>query len=173
MRPAARIAGARWLAPIAVLGPWLLLLTSRQVALYPPASAPATELLPGPVALALLAAVVVLRLLVTSTVTHVVLLATTVCCAALFAAQLGTPLANASGDYCGDLCRTAIAGRFATFFGWPIVVAGLVAAAGRRKDGSTIGSAELAAWTRPWAFATLVLGLLASVAWWRIVLPGG
>lgn len=75
---------------------------------------------------------------------------------------VGAPLANASegavgGDYCGDLCRTAIMG---------------LVLLGRRDRPAVGGDAERASWTRAWAVATLVLGLLASAVWWRIILSG-
>jgi hypothetical protein len=173
MQSTAGIAAVRWLVPVAVVGLWLLFLTSRQVALFPPATAPAPELVPGPLVIGVLAAALGLRLLRPSIASHLVLVGLAVCAAALFAAQLGSPFANATGDYCGDLCRTAIMGRFATFFGWPIVVAGSLAALGRLGRGPLSEKVERVAWTRPWAVATLTLGLVASVVWWRIVLPNG
>jgi hypothetical protein len=77
------------------------------------------------------------------------------------------------GDYCGDFCRTAIMGRFLSFFGWPLLTAIGLVLLGRRDRRAAGGAAERAIWTRAWATATLVLGLLASAVWWWIILPEG
>lgn len=165
---------ARWLLPALVMAAWLLFLTSRQVALFP-STGPSPE--PPPVAPivfgATLLAVEVRRWRPT-TVTHVVMLAVITGGIALLAAQLGTPLANATTDYCGDFCRSAIIGRAVTFFGWPIVTAGALWVLARvEARNKTTAGLERAAWTRAWAGTSLVLGLAASVAWWMIILPDG
>jgi hypothetical protein len=160
-----------------VLGVWLALLASRQTALYPTVQDPATELIPTMVTLGVIVVALVGRLLAPSTSVAVVCMAIISCGAALMAAQLGAPLANASGDvvggdYCGDLCRTAILGRFLWFFGWPLLTATVLVLLGR-SDGRAVGGLDRVIWTRAWASATLVLGLIGSAVWWRIILPNG
>lgn len=168
----------RLLVAGSVLGVWLAFLTSRQTALYPTVAQPATELVPITLALGAIVTAVVGRLFASSTTVAVVSMAFLSCGAALVAAQLGAPLANASGgevggDYCGDFCRTAIMGRFVSFFGWPPLTAIGLVLLGRRDRLAAGGGAERATWTRAWATATLVLGLLTSVVWWQIILPQG
>lgn len=168
----------RLLVASSVLVVWLAFLTSRQTALYPTVAQPAAELAPIPLALVAIVAAVIGRLLASSTSVAVVCMAVLSCGAALVAAQLGAPLANASdgvigGDYCGDVCRSAIMGRFISFFGWPLLTAFGLVLLGRRDRLVAGGGAERATWTRAWAIATLILGLLASAVWWRIILPEG
>lgn len=82
-----------------------------------------------------------------------------------------SPLANASGDYCGDFCRSAIMGRFLAFFGWPSVTAVGLAIFGRwERRRPEFGSAERAAWSWTWAVVTIVLATVAADAGWRIIL---
>lgn len=169
-----RHAVARWLVPTGVLGPWLLLLTSRQVALYPAVGGPGSPLFPVPIVVGVAALFVALRAVRPTTTTHVAFLAVLTCAVALLAAHLGSPLANASGDYCGDFCRSSIMGRFVAFFGWPVVTAGALAVLARRENRGQVPGREVrAAWSRAWAWVTLVLGLVAAAAWWRIILPNG
>ena len=168
----------RLLVASSALVVWLALLTSRQTALYPTVAQPAAELVPISLALGAIVVAVVGHLVASSTRVAVVCMAVLSCGAALVAAQLGAPLANASagevgGDYCGDFCRTAIMGRFLSFFGWPLLSAIGLVLLGRRDRRAAGGGAERAIWTRAWATATLVLGLLASAVWWRIILPEG
>ena len=156
----------------------MALLTSRQTALFPTVARPAVELVPIWLALGAVVVGVVGRRFAPSTSVAVVCMAVLVCGAALTAAQLGAPLANASGDvvggdYCGDQCRTAIMGRFLWFFGWPVLTATGLVLLGRRDRLATGGVVERTVWTRAWASSTLVLGLIASVVWWRIILPKG
>ena len=165
---------ARWLVPVVVMGGWLVFIASRQVALFPPGPTRPSEVLPAPVTVGVVAIGAAIRVLRPSLISHIGFLAVLTCGLGLLAAQLGQPLANATADYCGDQCRTAIIGRFVTFFGWPIaaaVVLGLMASAESRRPDTT--AAERAAWTRSWAVVTLVLGLAASVVWWRTILPNG
>lgn len=168
----------RLLVASSVLVVWLAYLTSRQTALYPTVAGPAAELVPMSLALGAIVVAIVGRLVTSSTSVAAVCMAVLVCSAALVAAQLGGPLANASGatvggDYCGDFCRTAIMGRFVSFFGWPLLTAIGLVLLGRRDRRAAGGGAERASWTRAWATATLVFGLLAAVVWWRIILPEG
>jgi hypothetical protein len=153
---------------------WLILITSRQVALFPPAPTPASELLPMSLMGGLVAVAAAIRVARPSLATHLALLAALTFGLALLAAQLGQPLANATADYCGDLCRTAIIGRFVAFFGWPIL-ASIALWAIARSERRTRGEApaERASWTRSWAVVTLVTGLAGAIAWWRIILPNG
>lgn len=165
-------------AAISVLGVWLAFLTSRQTALYPTVAQPATELVPIWLVLGAVIVAVIGRLLARSTRVVVACMTVLVCGAALVAAQLGTPLANASGDvvggdYCGDFCRTAIMGRFLWFFGWPLLTATGLVLLGRRDRLAVGGVVERIAWTRAWASATLLLGLVAAAVWWGIILPKG
>ena len=160
--------------PAVLVGGWLMVITSHQVALFPPAATPGGELLPMSLVGALVAVTAAVRLARPSLATHVAFLAALTFGLALLAAQPGQPLANATVDYCGDLCRTAIFGRFAAFFGWPVVVAialWVVARAENRIPGEA--PAERAAWTSAWAVVTLVAGLGAAVVWWQIILPNG
>lgn len=165
----------RWLVAAVLLGAWLVLLTSRQTALYPTFAPPGPELLPVPITVAVLVASVALRAARPTIVTHVVFLAVTSGVVALLAAHLGSPLANASGNYCGDFCRSAIMGRFLAFFGWPLLTSGGLLVLAHREARLPAGreAMERAAWSRAWAGVTLVVGLCAAVAWWRIILPNG
>jgi hypothetical protein len=161
-----------------VLGAWLTLLTRRQTALYPTVAEPATELVPASIVLVVIGLAVVGRLLARSTSVVVVSMAFLVGGTALLAAQLGAPLANAlegqvGGDYCGDFCRTAIMARFGSFFAWPPLAAAGLIVLGRWDRHDLAERAERASWTRAWATVTLVFGLLASVVWWRTILPEG
>ena len=163
----------RMVIAAAVLGPWLMLITSRQTALYHGGGGgpPGAELLPMPVTIVAMAGAVAIRMLRPSIAAHAVCLAVLVCGLALLAASLGTPFANATWDYCGDFCRSAIMARTAAFFGWPLLAAaGLTVAARleRAKDDKTI--LELAAWSRAWVPPTLILGLAAAVVWYQIIL---
>ena len=163
-----------WTVPAVLVSGWLVLITSRQVALFPPAGAPAGELLPTSLVGGLVAVATAVRVGRPSLLTHLGFLAAFTFGLALLAAQLGQPLANATADYCGDQCRTAIMGRFVAFFGWPILAAvalWLVVRSERRDPGAR--AVERAAWTRTWAIVTLVAGMVAAVAWWRIILPNG
>jgi hypothetical protein len=165
---------ARWIVPAVLIGSWLAVITSRQVALFPPAATPVEELLPVAVIGGLVVLAAALRIIRPSLATHVALLTGLTFGAALVAAQLGQPLANATAGYCGDLCRTAIFGRFVTFFGWPVVVAivlQLIARSERRAPDEP--GADRAAWTTAWAIVALVAGMATAVAWWRIILPNG
>lgn len=169
-----RALAGRLLTAAAILGSWLLLLTSQQVALYPTSSPPEPFPLPAPVVVGAVLAAGVLRVVRRTTLVHVTFLAVFVCGVALLAAHLGSPLANAAGDYCGDFCRSAIMGRFLVFFGWPIVTAVGLAIFGRwERRRPEFESAERAAWSSTWAVVTVVLGTIAGVAWWRIILPNG
>ncbi len=168
----------RVLVASSILAIWLAFLTSRQTALYPTVSQPAVELVPTSLALGAIILAVVGRLVAPSTSVAVACMAVISCSAALLAAQLGTPLANASdgvigGDYCGDFCRTAIMGRFVSFFGWPILTAIGLVLLDRRDRVDSENRAQRASWTGAWATSTLVLGLLFSAVWWRIILPVG
>lgn len=159
---------------MALLGTWLLFLTTRQVALFPRLGPPLEPTPVVPIAIATTMLALVVRLWRPSTVTHVAMLALITGSIALWAAQLETPLANATTDYCGDFCRTAIIGRAATFFGWPIVTAGALWVLARLEArNKTTAGVERAEWTRAWAGTSLILGLAASVAWWTIILPDG
>jgi len=158
----------------AVLAPWLLLITSRQTALYRGSGGgpPGQELLPAALVVAAMGIAVAARLLRPSVTTHLIGLATVVGGLALLAANLGVPFANASATYCGDFCRTAMMGRFVAFFGWPLLAAlGLALAWRAERSAVTDEAIRRAAWTRAWIFPTLTIGLLAAVTWWRIVLP--
>ena len=164
----------RWIVPGVLLSGWLTVITSRQVALFPPAATPGSELLPIPLIGGLVALAAAVRFVRPSLATHLALLAAATFGLALLAAQLGQPLANATAAYCGDLCRTAIIGRFVAFFGWPVLVVialWVIARWERRIPGEA--AAERASWTRTWAVVTLVTGIAAAIAWWRIVLPNG
>lgn len=159
----------RWIVPVAILVPWLALLTTRQVALFPPADQPPVPLpfaVTAGVAVGAVAALV-LRWVRPTAATHVLALAVLTCGVSLAAAQIGEPLANATDDYCGDFCRNAILGRFLSFFGWPVVTAVALAGVARFE------AAEWSSWTWPWATVTLLAGLAVAVAWWRIILPNG
>lgn len=158
-----------------VLGAWLAFLGSRQTPLYPTIAHPATELLPVELMVGVVVVAAVGRLLARSTIPAVLCMLVTMSGIASLAAQLGSPLANASGgvvggDYCGDFCRTAIAFRFVTFFLWPFVGATLLVLLGRRDTG-TEAAIDRSRWTRALAKWSLLLGLVSSAAWWRIVLP--
>jgi hypothetical protein len=160
-----RVAAAA-LVPIAILAPWLALITSAQRALFPRTADLPVE---PPILLFAVAAVAALavRVVVPSVRSHSVALATVTAAVSLAAAKIGAPLANATVDYCGDQCRTAIIGRAASFFGWPIALAAIVALSARAD------SPDRATWSRRWAVTTLVLGELAAIVWWRTILPNG
>lgn len=165
---------ARWIVAVLVVGGWLVLITSRQVALFPPAATPGRELLPTTLIGGLVAVAAVARLARPGLLTHVAFLGALTCGLALVAAMLGQPLANATIDECGDFCRTAIAGRFIAFYGWPLIAAAILALVARAdRRSAAVGSAERVAWTTAWAVVTAVLGMAAAVVWWRIVLPEG
>ena len=164
----------RALVAAVILGPWLYLITTRQVALYDGAGGgPAgPELISTPFTIALMAAAGALRVLRPSVATHVVCLAVLIGGLALLAAHLGSPFANATADYCGDLCRSAIVGRFLAFFGWPLLCAACLAIAWRwERRRPEPEATERALWSHAWIYPTLVLGTVASIAWWRITLP--
>jgi hypothetical protein len=164
----------RSLVAAGILGPWLLLITMRQTALYAGdgGGPPGAELLPVPVTAALIVVALVVRLARPAVATHIVCLAILVCGTALLAASLGSPFANATASYCGDFCRTAIMGRFLAFFGWPLLAAVGLALAWRAERGRPgPGATDRAGWSRAWIYPTLVLGLAAAAAWWLIVLP--
>jgi hypothetical protein len=168
----------RLLVAGSMLAAWLAFLTSRQTALYPTVAQPAAELVPISLALGAIFVAVIGRVFASSTSMAFLCIVVLCCGAALVAAQLGAPLANASGgevggDYCGDFCRSAIVARFVSFFGWPLLTASGLVLLGRRDRRTAGGGAERADWTRAWATSTLVLGLLTSVIWWRIILPEG
>lgn len=159
---------------MALITGWLILITSRQVALFPPAATPASELLPLSLIGGLIAVAAGVRVERPSLATHLALLAALTFGLALLGAQLGQPLANATADYCGDLCRSAIIFRFVAFFGWPILAAIAFWAIARSEGRSTSeAAAARASWTRSWAMVTLVTGIAAAIAWWRIILPNG
>lgn len=164
----------RWIVPIVLVGGWLIAITSRQVALFPPAPTLPSELVPIPIAVGLLALASAFRVARPVVAAHVAFLVGLTFCLALLAAQIGQPLANATADECGDQCRSAIFSRFIGFFGWP-VLAGIVlvvlARAEARAPDPT--AAERAAWTQSWAVITFLTGMTAAVAWWRIILPNG
>jgi hypothetical protein len=151
----------------------LLLITTRQTELFDGAGGgdPGPELLPVPIVLGAMATAVIARLLAPSSLAHNACLAIVVCGVATLAASLGVPFANATADYCGDFCRTAIMGRFGAFFGWPAVTA-LALWLVSRSEGAreSPGSAVWPGWTRAWILPTLILGLMAAVLWWWIVL---
>lgn len=164
----------RALVAAAVLAAWLLLITTRQTALYRGngGGPPGSELLPLAVVLAAMAIAVAARFGRPSVTTHLIGIASVVGGLALLAANLGVPFANASATYCGDFCRTAIMGRFVAFFGWPLLAAlGLALAWRLERSGATDEAMRRAAWSKAWIFPTLIVGLLAALAWWRIVLP--
>jgi len=166
--------GLRWIVPAVLMTGLLILITSRQVALFPPDATRGSELLPWPLMGGLVAVAVGFRVERPSLATHLALLMALTFGLALLGAQLGQPLANATADYCGDLCRTAIIGRFVAFFGWPVLAA-IALWAIARSEARTAGeaAAERASWTRSWAVVTLLMGVVAAIAWWRIILPNG
>ena len=157
----------------AVLAPWLLLISTRQTAYDGSGGGPpGSELLPVPVVVAATVIAIGARFARPSVATHVIGIATLVGGLALLAANLGVPFANATATYCGDFCRTAIIGRFVAFFGWPLLaVVGLLLAWRVERSSQTDEAIQRAAWSLAWLYPTLVLGLLAALAWWRIVLP--
>lgn len=164
----------RWIVPGVLIVGWLIVITSRQVALFPPAATPASELLSISLIGGLVAAAAAIRVARPSLATHVGLLLAMTFGLALLAAQLGQPLANATADYCGDLCRTAIMGRFVAFFGWPVLAAIVLWAIARSESRAPAEpAAERAAWTRSWAVMTLAAGIGFAVVWWQIILPNG
>ena len=157
-----------------VLGVWLLVIASRQVALYAGAGGgpPGDELLPVPVTGSAMLLALAARIARPSVLTHVACIVALVCGLALLGASLGSPFANATATYCGDFCRDAIMGRFIAFFGWPIVSAFALYVAWRWERAShRPGSVEQAAWSRAWILPTLVLGLAAALLWWHALLP--
>jgi hypothetical protein len=157
-----------------LLGAWLLLITSRQLALFPRSAAFPAELLPPPIVVGLILVAAAVRAVRPSLVSHVAFLVAFSFGLALLGSQLGQPLANSTADYCGDQCRTAILGRFVTFFGWPILAALALAILARREARSPAAAArERAAWSWAWAAAALVGGIAAAVVWGRIILPNG
>ncbi len=163
----------RSLGAVAVLAPWLLLITSRQVQLYAGdgGGPPRPELLPLPAVLAAIAVALILPRVRSSVAVHVACLAVAVCGVALLAASLGTPFANATADYCGDLCRTQIMFRAAAFVGWPALAsAGLALAARADLRAPDPLARERAEWSRAWIGPTLILGYVASATWWLLVL---
>lgn len=165
---------ARPIVATLLLGAWLLLITSRQVALFPRSGALPIELSPPPLVVGLILAGATVRAVRPSLASHVAFLIAFTFGLALLGAQLGQPLADATADYCGDQCRTAIMGRFVTFFGWPILAAVVLAILARREARSPAPDArERAAWSWAWAAAALVGGIAAAVVWWRIILPNG
>ena len=164
----------RALVAAATLGPWLLLITTRQTPLYSGAGGgpPGPELIGTPITLAVMAAALALRVFRPSMVTHIACLAVLIAGLALVAADLGSPFANATADYCGDFCRSAIMFRFLAFFGWPLLGAACLAIAWRwERRRPEPGASQRALWSHAWIFPTLVLGAIASMAWWRIILP--
>jgi hypothetical protein len=168
-----RFAG-RALVAVLILGPWLLLLTNLQTALYPLESPPTPSPVPAPLVAGAIIVTGWLRVQRRTTPAHLLFLVVLVCGVAFLAAHVGSPLANASGEYCGDFCRTAIMGRFLAFFGWPILVAAGLAVLGRlERSRPEAGASERASWSWAWGAVALVLGTLASIAWWRIILPNG
>jgi hypothetical protein len=166
-------AARRALVAAGILAPWLVVITSRQVPLYRGVGGgpPGEELVPWQIALVVVAAALGLRVARPTAATHAVALAVGICSLALLAASLGTPFANATADYCGDSCRTAIMGRMVAFFGWPILGT-LMLIAAHRSDRRTATPAALdrAAWSAAWIAPTAIFGLVAAAAWARIVL---
>ena len=157
-----------------VLGVWLLVIASRQVALFAGAGGglPDAELLPAPVTAGVMLLALAVRIARPSVETHVACIVALVCGLALLAASLGSPFANATATYCGDFCRDAIMRRFIAFFGWPVVSgAGLYLAWRSQRASHRPGSVEQAAWSRAWILPTLVLGLAAALLWWHALLP--
>jgi hypothetical protein len=164
----------RWFVPAVLMAGWLLVISSRQVALFPPAVTQASEIVPVWLIGSVVAVSVAARVIRPTLPTHVAVLAASTFGLALLAAQLGQPLANATADYCGDQCRTAIMGRFVAFFGWPILAAIVLRVVARAESrAADEEGAERAAWTRSWALVTLVMGLASAAGWWRIILPDG
>jgi hypothetical protein len=175
MRGAAVLAVvSRALFAAVILGPWLFLITTRQTALYAGAGGgpPGPELIRTPITLVAMAAALALRVLRPSVATHLVCLAVMICGLALLAANLGSPFANATADYCGDFCRDAIMTRFLAFFGWPLLGAACLAIAwGWEHRRPEPGASQRALWSHAWIYPTVVLGAIESTAWWRIILP--
>jgi hypothetical protein len=164
----------RALVAAAILGPWLFLITTRQTALYDGAGGgpPGPELIGTPITMVAMAAALALRVLRPSVLTHVVCLAVLIGGLALLAANLGSPFANATADYCGDFCRDAIMYRFLAFFGWPLLGAACLAIAWRwERRRPELGASQRALWSHAWIYPTVVLGAIAPTAWWRIILP--
>ena len=156
------------------LAGWLLLITlfQRPVQAGAGGGQPGPELLPPTATFAAMALAVVFRVLRPSLATHLACLAVIVGGIALLAASLGAPFANATATYCGDFCRTEIFLRLLGWIGWPPLVAlGLWVATRLERRRSGVGAAERAAWTRAWIWPVLIVGWVASIAWWRIVLP--
>ena len=163
----------RSLGAVAILAPWLLLISSRQVQLYAGEGGgpPRPELLPMPVVLAAIAVALILPRIRPSVAIHVACLAVAVSGVALLAASLGTPFADATAEYCGDLCRTQIMFRTAAFVGWPALAsAGLALQARADLRAPDALGLERAEWSRAWVAPTLILGYLASATWWQLVL---
>jgi hypothetical protein len=164
----------RLLAAAAILGPWLLLLTSWQVALYPIGETLPTARLPSWPMLVAMGAAVLIRVRWPLTLTHVLALAVLVGGVAALAANPGSPISGAVGDLCGPSCRNDILGRFISFYGWPIgVFVGLGWRARIERRSPDPVSRAGWTWTCAWAIAALALGLWAAGEWWRIILPEG
>jgi len=164
----------RVLVAALILGSWLLLLTSWQVALYPTGETLPTARMPAGAVLVAMGAAVLVRVRWPSTLTHLLALTILVGGVAALAANPGSPLPSAVRDQCGASCRDAILGRLISFYGWPILVFGALACWARIEYNST-ESGELGrwTWTAAWAIAALVLGMLVAFQWWRIILPEG
>ena len=148
------------------------MITSRQVQLFAGAggSPPGPELVPIPILLAVVAVALIPRGVRRSVGVHVVALSVAIGGLALVAAGLGAPFANATADYCGDLCRTQTLLRAGAFLGWPaLACVGLALAA--RADLRTPDplAIERANWSKAWIAPTLILGYVASAASWRLV----
>ena len=159
-----------WLPPVVVVGSWLGILTVLQVPLFPRAAIlPAPVDLGAPLVVAILA--VGIRLRAPGVISQHLAIGAVVALVAVVSAQVAIPLANATDTYCGDFCRTAILGRAATFVGWPIATAGILAIVARVERRR--GQARLASIAVAWAATTLVLGTVASRVWWRAILPNG
>jgi hypothetical protein len=164
----------RLLAAAAILGPWLLLLTSWQVALYPTGETLPTAMMPAWPVLVAMGAAILVRVRWPSPRTHLLALAILVGGVAALAANPGSPLPSAVGDLCSASCRDGIAGRFMSFYGWPIAVFVVLGWRARIERGSPDPVTRACwTWTWAWAIAALVLGLWAALNWWHIILPKG
>jgi hypothetical protein len=164
----------RLLAAAAILGSWLLLLTSWQVALYPTGETLPTARMPALPVVVVMGAAVLARVRWPSTLTHLLALAIFVGGVAALAANPGSPLPSAVGDLCSASCRDGIAGRFINFYGWPIAVFAVLGWRARiERESPDPVSRACWTWTWAWAIAALVLGLWAALVWWQIILPKG